>query len=1398
MAKRQNTFLIKRSNVPGKVPSPGDLQLGELALNTADVILYASGTTSNQILPIGWDRLSTLSGGTVYGNVNVNGSISATTYLNLPKLSGDYLPLSGGTVYGNTYFTSGLTASTLTVNGLTQTYGITSTAGVTFKQVTINSTYSATTEDYMIDVTGGTFTVYLPSAVGIQGRLLVVKNNGGGAVTVQPTLGQNIDDKTFIILGETNSIQLISNGSNWVSLGYNISTVNSSTGVFEFTGITVASPTTFTVAPVKGWIVDDTTNPLSPQLFYVSYTGGTYSSTYVSSSTETWVYLTSGATISQLNIPLTEQQRRQNIFLGKLTHPSKTTIVEAFSQPDYVLSPLSQLRDMFTPINLVNGGIRPSANGVNLSFNTSAGYLYGLGINFVNDTLNPDTIYVSGTSPCTFQYRTQTGGTTSNVTVIDPTKYDVGGVVTSLSGTKATNQRIYLLQNGDVRVQYGQVFYTTLAQAVAGIATEQFVEFSNFTSDAILIGILSVLSTATDLSDTTKALFFNTSKFGDASGAAGGTPTTTLQQAYNNSINPEIITNSTLNGVQFRGGTGNDNDKNIVIESNSGTQTAWITASGESFFNSVSATTFYGDGSNLTGIPDYYVTGGTYSSGTLTLNRQNGSVTITGFTTGNGTFTGGTVTNLTASTIYTDYIDFNTGATVTQSQGRISWDSGTGTLNVAVGDSGTGLIDLQVGQEEIVRVYNSEATTLLQGEIVYVFGSQGNRPSVKRAIATNDGYSVTTLGMVSKDITSGSEGYVTTFGIISNLNTLGLTGGTPIFLSPDVAGGYTSTKPQAPNHIVLIGYVVRVNATTGSIFINISNGWELDEIHDVRISAATQGDLLMYSSYSGSPVWVNTKNLVGDYSINGSLSITGNSSNDVFNTYSIGGTKSLVVDSNGFVYNRGKGDISTNIVYGQTAFASNTSGSNNVAIGYNALRYNDTGSLNVSIGTNALTSNLSGSSNISIGTSTLVGNTIGNDNIAIGVSSLNANLSGSSNTALGSAALRVNIADNNTSVGYRSLYSNTTGTANSALGNSSLRINTTGSYNSSLGQSSLQLNTTGNNNIGIGYLGNYGNTTGSGNIGIGTSALGTSYTGSSNTAVGYETLRNNTSASNLTAVGYQALRANTIGSTLNAFGYRALYSNTVGTNNAAFGTESQSLLVSGSSNNSFGNYSLYKIAGNSSNNIGIGANAGYNSTSTSNSTLIGTNVAFSNITGSSNTIIGASAGYNILTDNNVIIGKSAGFSVTGSSNTIIGANTTLPAATTASLVLADGNGVIKLSADSAHHLFIPNSPSSGSTSDRILTRSTSGEIKEIDTTTLVLKTKSGVVTFTSFTGSPYTYDVVFVTPFTDALYSPQIIGYDSRSWTVSNVTSSGFRIETNSTTILTNNVYWTVTKHGEN
>jgi len=83
MAIRNNTFILKRSNVVNKIPALSGLTLGELALNTADAklyTLYTGGLTgATEVREIGWNRLS-VSGGTLYGNLNVLGSVSATTF----------------------------------------------------------------------------------------------------------------------------------------------------------------------------------------------------------------------------------------------------------------------------------------------------------------------------------------------------------------------------------------------------------------------------------------------------------------------------------------------------------------------------------------------------------------------------------------------------------------------------------------------------------------------------------------------------------------------------------------------------------------------------------------------------------------------------------------------------------------------------------------------------------------------------------------------------------------------------------------------------------------------------------------------------------------------------------------------------------------------------------------------------------------------------------------------------------------------------------------------------------------------------------------------------------------------------------------------------------------------
>jgi len=376
-----------------------------------------------------------------------------------------------------------------------------------------------------------------------------------------------------------------------------------STGVYEFTGITKTSNTTFNISPAKGWIVKNTYNYSTlPDVINVVYSGATNQTTpYLNSADSTYVLLTSSATISMQSTFPSPQERRQNIFLGKIVHPDRNVILNVNNTTDFDVSPMSAIRDLWTPLKLINQGINITANGSNLNINNSSGTLWGNGIGWYTNQLNPDSVTISANTPITFQYRTQLGpitgstGPTGNTTIIDVDNYDNGGVVTAIGGgsNSSTNQRVYLFPTGLIRIQYGQHVYGTLAEAVAAVQTEQFVEYNNNRDNGILIGILSIKKGVSTLNDITHAVFNYVSKFGEALGGSAGISTTTLQQAYENSTTPEIVINSSLDGLSIKNGTGNQDASTRLLEGQNavGIVTSYILADGGISGNSISANT---------------------------------------------------------------------------------------------------------------------------------------------------------------------------------------------------------------------------------------------------------------------------------------------------------------------------------------------------------------------------------------------------------------------------------------------------------------------------------------------------------------------------------------------------------------------------------------------------------------------------------------------------------------------------------------------------------------------------------------------------------------------------------------------------------------------------------------
>jgi hypothetical protein len=152
----------------------------------------------------------------------------------------------------------------------------------------------------------------------------------------------------------------------------------------------------------------------------------------------------------------------------------------------------------------------------------------------------------------------------------------------------------------------------------------------------------------------------------------------------------------------------------------------------------------------------------------------------------------------------------------------------------------------------ITTVYNKSGATIPKGSVVYIDGAHSSvLPSIALAQANQESTSAYTYGLVETDISNNSSGTVIQSGNITNLNLptgSGYADGQTLYLSPTVAGGYTTTKPLAPNHYVAIGTITRAHPTLGTIQIAIRNGFQLDEMSDVSIPLVPADSVLLQFS----------------------------------------------------------------------------------------------------------------------------------------------------------------------------------------------------------------------------------------------------------------------------------------------------------------------------------------------------------------------------------------------------------------------------------------------------------------------------------------------------------------------------------------------------------------------
>jgi len=158
-----------------------------------------------------------------------------------------------------------------------------------------------------------------------------------------------------------------------------------------------------------------------------------------------------------------------------------------------------------------------------------------------------------------------------------------------------------------------------------------------------------------------------------------------------------------------------------------------------------------------------------------------------------------------------------------------------------------------------IRVKCDETGGVTLGQAVYIYGANGGNKLIRKAIASGESTSSKTLGFVSQALAHNAFGYVVTEGHVDVSIAKGsAVEGDPVWLSPATAGGVVfgvAAKPSAPNHMVFMGYVTRITgANVTEIFVRVQNGFELEELHNVAISAPSTGHVLTWNG----TLWVNS------------------------------------------------------------------------------------------------------------------------------------------------------------------------------------------------------------------------------------------------------------------------------------------------------------------------------------------------------------------------------------------------------------------------------------------------------------------------------------------------------------------------------------------------------------
>lgn len=185
--------------------------------NTFATISSGSGDTINNFATLGVPQRFNPDAAAVTANTD-DFTVSGTNAI-------AFVTLDGLVLDDSEYSLASTTLTVTPINGFSATdqevlvfqynFSDTSSGGSTKNYTQVSATYTILPGDHYVEATANTFTITLPTAVGIAGKSYQIKNTGAGIVTVDGSGSETIDGSTTATLATNEAITVVSNGTNW-------------------------------------------------------------------------------------------------------------------------------------------------------------------------------------------------------------------------------------------------------------------------------------------------------------------------------------------------------------------------------------------------------------------------------------------------------------------------------------------------------------------------------------------------------------------------------------------------------------------------------------------------------------------------------------------------------------------------------------------------------------------------------------------------------------------------------------------------------------------------------------------------------------------------------------------------------------------------------------------------------------------------------------------------------------------------------------------------------------------------------------------------------------------------------------------------------------------------------